>query len=229
MYYLLILAVGIERLIELLVAKRNARWAFSHGGKEFGHDHYPVMVTLHTALLLGCVIEVWALHRPFIGWLGWPMLAVVAASQVLRWWCVATLGRRWNTLVIVLPEAPVGTTRSVPVAAPPELCGSRRRGGRAASGAHGMVDRDRFHVGQRAAADGTDQDRELGTGLRMTRRRRCRAMRRSGADDIRRRPADRRRRPGRSRFGDKRSPTRAFGDRGGTARRVRSTRPAARA
>jgi methyltransferase len=84
MYYLLILAVGTERLTELLVAKRNARWAFSHGGKEFGHEHYPVMVTIHTALLLGCVIEVWALDRPFVGWLGWPMLAVVAVSQVLH-------------------------------------------------------------------------------------------------------------------------------------------------
>src|ERR1700759_5730020 len=101
MYYLLILAVGIERLIELFFAQRNARWAFSQGGKEFGPSHYPVMVTLHTALLLGCVIEVWGLHRPFIGWLGWPMLAVAAASQVLLWLCVTTLGRRWNTLVIV--------------------------------------------------------------------------------------------------------------------------------
>jgi methyltransferase len=65
------------------------------------------LVTLHTALLLGCIIEVWALHRPFIGWLGWPMLAVVTLSQALRWWCVATPGRHWNTLVIVLPEAPL--------------------------------------------------------------------------------------------------------------------------
>jgi methyltransferase len=104
-YYLLILAVGIERLVELLVAKRNARWALAHGGKEFGHNHYPVMVVLHTALLLGCVIEVWALHRPFLPWIGWPMLVVVAVSQILRWWCVTTLGRRWNTRVIVLPES----------------------------------------------------------------------------------------------------------------------------
>jgi methyltransferase len=104
-YYLLILAVGIERLVELVVAKRNARWALAHGGKEFGHNHYPVMVVLHTALLLGCVIEVWALHRPFLPWIGWPMLAVVAVSQVLRWWCVTTLGRRWNTRVIVLPKS----------------------------------------------------------------------------------------------------------------------------
>jgi methyltransferase len=105
MYYLLILAVGIERLAELIVAKRNAQWAFGHGGKEFGQNHYPVMVTIHTALLVGCVAEVWALHRPFIPWLGWPMLAVVALSQVLRWWCVTTLGPRWNTRVIVVPNA----------------------------------------------------------------------------------------------------------------------------
>jgi methyltransferase len=106
-YYLLILAIGIERLAELIVSKRNARWAFANGGKEFGHSHYPVMVTIHAALLLGCVVEVWALHRPFIPWLGWPMLAVVALSQALRWCCVGTLGRRWNTLVIVVPQAPL--------------------------------------------------------------------------------------------------------------------------
>ena len=107
MYYLLILAIGIERLAELIVSKRNARWAFANGGKEFGHNHYPVMVTIHAALLLGCVVEVWALHRPFIAWLGWPMLALVALSQALRWWCVRTLGPRWNTLVIVVPQAPL--------------------------------------------------------------------------------------------------------------------------
>lgn len=107
MYYLLIVVIGIERLIELIVSNRNAKWSFAHGGKEFGHSHYPVMVVVHAALLLGCVVEVQVAHRPFVGWLGWPMLAVVAASQALRWWCVATLGRRWNTLVIVLPDAPL--------------------------------------------------------------------------------------------------------------------------
>lgn len=105
MYYLLILAVVFERLAELVVAQRNARWSFAQGGKEFGRPHYVVMVILHTALLLGCVVEPWALHRPFIPWLGWPMLAVVVASQGLRWWCVKSLGKRWNTRVIVLPHA----------------------------------------------------------------------------------------------------------------------------
>ena len=107
MYYLLILAVGIERLAELVVAKRNAEWSFAQGGKEFGRPHYRVMVVLHTALLLGCVIEPWALHRPFIPWLGWPMVAVLVGSQGLRWWCVSSLGPRWNTRVIVLPHEPL--------------------------------------------------------------------------------------------------------------------------
>ena len=107
MYYLLILAVGIERLVELVVSNRNAQWSFAHGGKEFGRPHYWVMVAIHIALLVGCIVEPWALHRPFIGWLGWPMLAVVALSQALRWWCVGTLGHRWNTLVIVVSQAPL--------------------------------------------------------------------------------------------------------------------------
>lgn len=107
MYYLLILAVGAERLAELALARNHARWAFAHGGTEFGHRHYPVMVSIHTALLVSCVAEVALLHRPFIGWLGWPMLALAAAAQALRWWCVATLGKRWNTMVIVLPDAPL--------------------------------------------------------------------------------------------------------------------------
>jgi methyltransferase len=107
MYYLLILAVGVERLAELAVADRNARWAFANGGKEFGRRHYPVMVSIHAALLLNCVTEVWLLHRPFIPLLGWPMLALAASSQALRWWCIATLGRRWNTRVIVLTDVPL--------------------------------------------------------------------------------------------------------------------------
>lgn len=107
MYTLLIVLVGIERLVELLLSRRNARWAFAHGGAEFGRGHYPVLVAIHAGLLAGCLIEVRVARRAFIGWLGWPMLAVVLASQALRWWCIATLGRRWNTRVIVIPAAPL--------------------------------------------------------------------------------------------------------------------------
>ena len=102
---MLIAAVGIERLAEVLVAERNRRWSLDRGGFEVGSRHYPVMVVLHTALLAGCLLETAALHRPFIPALGFSMLALVVAAQVLRWWCITTLGHQWNTRVIVVPGA----------------------------------------------------------------------------------------------------------------------------
>jgi methyltransferase len=103
-YVLLIVAVAVERLAELVVSQRNRAWSRARGGVEFGARHYPAMVLLHTGLLAGCVVE--ALHRPFIPALGWPMLAIVLCAQGLRWWCIACLGRQWNTRVIVVPGAP---------------------------------------------------------------------------------------------------------------------------
>jgi methyltransferase len=104
-YVLLIGAVAVERVAELVVSSRNAAWSRAHGGVEFGSGHYPAMVALHTSLLAGCLAEAEALHRPFWPILGWPMLALVLAAQGLRWWCIATLGRQWNTRVVVIPGA----------------------------------------------------------------------------------------------------------------------------
>ena len=102
----LLVAVAVERLVELVVSARNIAWAREQGAVESGLGHYPVMVALHTGLLAGSVAEVLLLDRVFHGWLGWPMLALVLGSQALRWWCIATLGPQWNTRVVVVPEAP---------------------------------------------------------------------------------------------------------------------------
>jgi len=104
-YLLLIGAVAIERLAEVVVAQRNRGLSRQRGGVEFGAGHYPVMVALHTALLVGCLLEPVLLHRPFIPALGWPMLAIALAAQALRWWCITTLSYQWNTRVIVIPGA----------------------------------------------------------------------------------------------------------------------------
>lgn len=104
-YLLLIGAVAVERLAEVVVAERHRSVSKERGGVEFGAGHYPVMVTLHTALLAGCLLEPVLLHRPFIPALGWPMLLIAVAAQALRWWCITTLGYQWNTRVIVIPGA----------------------------------------------------------------------------------------------------------------------------
>jgi methyltransferase len=102
-YALLVLLVVAVRFVELGVARRNLAWARERGGVETGAGHYPVMVALHTALLAGCLVEVFAADRPFLAWLGVPMLVLLAGAHALRWWCIRTLGPQWNTRVVRVP------------------------------------------------------------------------------------------------------------------------------
>ena len=102
----LILLVGVERIAELVVSRRNAAWALAHGGVETARRQLPWMIALHVGLLLGALAEVWLLGRPFIPGLGWPMLAIAIGCQAARYTLVQTLGRRWNTRVIVVPGMP---------------------------------------------------------------------------------------------------------------------------
>lgn len=110
LYFVVVGATAVERLLELVVSRRNARWSFERGGVESGLGHFPAMVALHTALLVACVVEVLVADRPFLPWLGWPALALVVASQALRWWCIATLGGQWSTRVVVVPGLPLVTS-----------------------------------------------------------------------------------------------------------------------
>ena len=105
LYIAFVLATGVERLYELRVSKRNAATAFAQGGREYGQRHFPWMVALHTGLLLACIAEVVLLDRPFIPWLGWPMLVIAVLCQAARYWIISSLGSQWNTRVIVVPGA----------------------------------------------------------------------------------------------------------------------------
>ena len=107
--YVVLGATAAERLAELVVSARHVRWAIARGSVESGRGHYPAMVALHTALLVAPAVEVAWAGRPFLPWLGWPALAVVLAAQALRWWCIATLGPRWSTRVVVVPGLPLVT------------------------------------------------------------------------------------------------------------------------
>jgi methyltransferase len=109
-FTVLIALVGVERIAELVVSKRNAAWSMARGGVETGFSHYPPMVLLHTGLLAGALVEAYQREPDVPSALAWSMLAVVVLAQALRWWCIATLGRRWNTRVIVVPGLPPVTS-----------------------------------------------------------------------------------------------------------------------
>ena len=100
----LIVLVALERLVEMKISRRNAEWAFAQGAKEYGAEHFPVMVALHMSLLVACLVEVWVRDPAPIPALTAVCLLALAGTMGLRYWVIATLGHRWNTRVIVLPE-----------------------------------------------------------------------------------------------------------------------------
>jgi methyltransferase len=106
-YLLLLAGTSVERFVELAVSVRNARWALAHGGRESGRGHFPPMVALHTALIAACALEPLLAGRPFLTALAVPAAVVALGSQCLRWWCIRTLGTRWNTRILVVPGLPL--------------------------------------------------------------------------------------------------------------------------
>ena len=94
----------VERLVELFLSKRNRAWALGAGGLEVGETHYRLMVLLHSSFLVATALEPWLFGRPFVPSVGWSCFGLALVAQALRYWAIFTLGRRWNTRVIVLPD-----------------------------------------------------------------------------------------------------------------------------
>jgi methyltransferase len=93
--------VTLQRLGELVLSNRNTRRLLVLGAHEVAPSHYPLIVAVHL-LWLACL---WwfAAGRGVDGfWLGMFVLL-----QVARIWVIATLGPRWTTRIIVLPDAPL--------------------------------------------------------------------------------------------------------------------------
>jgi methyltransferase len=97
--------VTLQRLGELVLAKRNTDRLRAQGAYEVAAGHYPLIVALHGAWLAG----LWYLvvYDASATDLSWPWLGVFVVLQALRVWVIATLGPRWTTRIIVLPGAPL--------------------------------------------------------------------------------------------------------------------------
>ncbi len=94
----------LERGVELLIARRNAVWMFSRGAREHDGAFTKALTAFHGAWFLSFAVEAHAGNTgPLIG-PGWIIL-IALVLQAGRYWCIASLGRFWNTGVIVLPRA----------------------------------------------------------------------------------------------------------------------------
>ncbi|HEV7966236.1 MAG TPA: isoprenylcysteine carboxylmethyltransferase family protein [Candidatus Acidoferrales bacterium] len=111
-YISLLVLVGIERLAELVISRRNQRQLEKQGVQKIPEPHFRWMVLLHASALWGAGAEVLFLHRPLIAALAIPMSALFILSNVLRWWVIRTLAGHWNVEVMDSPR--VGVVSSGP-------------------------------------------------------------------------------------------------------------------
>jgi methyltransferase len=94
---LVLAAVTLQRLAELVLARRNTARLMAQGAYETGAGHYPLIVGVHAAWLATLWLLGW--DRPLS--LAW--LAVFVVLQLLRIWVIASLGPRWTTRIVILP------------------------------------------------------------------------------------------------------------------------------
>lgn len=99
---LLWLGLGVQRLVELWLAKRNAEWIKKQGGYEVGREHYPLIVLIHLLFFIGIAIESFYLDKKPPVW--WPIpFTLFVLVQIFRIWCIRSLGRYWNTRIWIVP------------------------------------------------------------------------------------------------------------------------------
>jgi methyltransferase len=98
----IVLGVALWRGIELLHANRNTRRLLAQGAREVGARHYPLFVLLHGAWLAALL-----LFTPPEAPIYWGALGLFLLLQFARVWVIASLGVRWTTRILVLPDAPL--------------------------------------------------------------------------------------------------------------------------
>lgn len=111
-YIFLLVLVGIGRLGELVISRRNQRQLEKQGSRKIPEPHFRFMVMLHACVLIGAGLEVLFLHRQLIPALAIPMAALFVLSNALRWWVIRALAGRWN--VEVMDSSRVGIVSSGP-------------------------------------------------------------------------------------------------------------------
>ena len=96
--------LAIERGFEMGLARRNEAWIRSQGGREYGAVFTRVIFVFHLAWFLSFAVEAFyrkaslAIHPALF-------IILVLLLQGARYTCIASLGKFWNTKILVLPGA----------------------------------------------------------------------------------------------------------------------------
>ncbi len=102
LFLLFVSLLIIQRISELMLARRNERAVRKMGAREYDAEGYRTIVLMHAAFFVSLVAEYILLGRTLNG--HWPvLLTVFILTQALRYWAIASLGKFWNTKILVVP------------------------------------------------------------------------------------------------------------------------------
>lgn len=102
-FWAFLLFVILQRIAELVLARRNEKILRSHGAIEFDKGGYIVIVAMHVLFFVSLISEKVFLDRTLNPW--WIIFAILfVLAQILRYWAIWSLGVFWNTKVLVAPN-----------------------------------------------------------------------------------------------------------------------------
>lgn len=93
--------VTLQRVGELWLSNRNTRRLLARGAREHAPAHYPLIIAVHVLWLTA----LWWLApgRPVeFAW-----LTLFVLIELGRIWVLVSLGERWTTRIIALPDEPL--------------------------------------------------------------------------------------------------------------------------
>jgi methyltransferase len=101
MYFIIFIAFLVfQRFTELYISRRNEKWLLSQGAIEYGREHYPYIVALHTLFIASLIAEYYLSGGP-------PMSCIFLLLFVLlltfKYWVLSSLGLYWNTKIYRIP------------------------------------------------------------------------------------------------------------------------------
>jgi methyltransferase len=105
-FFLLLLLLAGQRLLELRLSRRNEAKMLAAGGREHAPGHFWLMKLLHPSWFVAMVAEVIWFRRPFNKFLTAVAALLLLLGQTLRYAAIHTLGRRWSVRIMTLPGTP---------------------------------------------------------------------------------------------------------------------------
>ncbi|MDO3626426.1 isoprenylcysteine carboxyl methyltransferase family protein [Mucilaginibacter sp. BT774] len=102
LFIIFIVFLITQRFTELYISKRNEKWLLSQGAIEYGREHYPYIVALHTLFILSLIAEYYLTGGQPVSYI---FLLLFVLLLAFKYWVLSSLGLYWNTRIYRIPGA----------------------------------------------------------------------------------------------------------------------------